>query len=46
MQVNVNKSDLVVNQKTDMTPEESLFPEHNNISTLENQFLHFYIVTD
>ena len=46
MRVNVNKSDLVVSQKTDMTPKESLFPEHNNISTLENQFLHFYIVTD
>ena len=39
MRVNVNKSDLVVSQKTDMTPKESLFPEHNNISTLENQLL-------
>lgn len=30
MQVNVNKSDLVVNQ-TDMTPKEDLFPEHLTI---------------
>lgn len=40
MQVNVNKSDLVVNQEPVWHPK-SLFPEHNNISTLEKSILTF-----